>query len=162
MNKVGCPIDIYFAPTNMEGEPSMDCEKFTSHLGPIGDFLTAKNQNLDVHNSPLKFENTYNGHSFVARMSHDQSFVARIEIDHDIVRDCPEPSRRSSSIEVRADESIMMNTPMMNNVNATKYSIGVLGEDNATILAPKLEEGKRSWNVHNHSGITASLHHIAT
>ena len=118
----------------------MDCEKFTSHLGPIGDFLTAKNQNLDVHNSPLKFENTYNGHSFVARMSHDQSFVARIEIDHDIVRDCPEPSRRSSSIEVRADESIMMNTPMMNNANATKYSIGVLGEDNATILAPKLEE----------------------
>jgi len=161
INKVGCPIDIYFAPTNMEGDPSMDCERFTSHLGPIDDFLTAKNQNLDVHNSPLKFENTYNGHSFVARMSHDQSFVARIEIDHDIVRDCPEPSRRSSSVEVRADESIMMNTPMMNNANATKYSIGVLG-DNATILAPKLEEGKRSWNVHNHSGITASLHRIAT
>jgi hypothetical protein len=85
INKVGCAIDIYFAPTNMEGEPSMECEKFTSHLGPIDDFLAAKNQNLDVHNSPLKFENTYNGHSFVARMSHDQSFVARIEIDHDSV-----------------------------------------------------------------------------
>ena len=169
INKVGCPIDIYFARQNMKGESSIECEKYTNHLGPIDDFLTAENPNLDAHNSPLKFENTYNHHSFVARMSHDQSFVARIEIDHDIVRDCPEPRRRSSSAEVHVDETIMMNTPMMV-VNATKYTVSSALGVNATILASNLEEKRvlkeeRStiWNHHNQSGITtASLHRIAT
>jgi hypothetical protein len=166
INKVGCPIDIYFAPQNAQGESSIECEKFTKHLGSLG-FLAANNPNLDVHSSPLKFENTYNGHSFVARMAHDQSFVARIEIDHDIVRDCPEPRRSASSVEVHADETVMLNTPMIV-ANDTKYDADSDVGYNATVLASTLEakrlQDKRNtiWNSHNHSGIKSALHIIAT
>jgi len=93
INKVGCPVDIYFAPQNkIEG---YDCELLSSHLGSIDSFLTSERKAGDIygHNSPLKFENTYNGHSFVARMSHDQSLVARIEFEHDTVKDCPNHER---------------------------------------------------------------------
>ena len=38
-------------------------------------------------------ENSYNGHSIVVRMSHDQSLVARIDLNHDVVTDCPGPKR---------------------------------------------------------------------
>jgi hypothetical protein len=47
--------------------------------------------------SPLAFQNTYNRHSFVARMSHDGSLAARIDLDHDEVTDCPEPAARAIS-----------------------------------------------------------------
>lgn len=163
INKVGCPIDIYFAPQNTQEESSIECEKFTSHLGPIDDFLAADHPDLDGHSSPLKFENTYNGHSFVARMAHDQSFVTRIEINHDIVRDCPEPRRSASSVEVHADETVMLNTPMMV-VNATKLNADSALRYNATILTPTLEakrlEKKRDsiWSSLNHSGINSALH----
>ena len=169
INKVGCPIDIYFAPQNVKGESSIECEKFTNHLGPIHDFLAAEIPNLDGYTSPLKFENTYNGHSFVARMSHDQSFVARIEIDHDIVRDCPEPTqpRSSSVVEVHADETIMINNPFMV-INATKDTVGSAFGYNTSTLAPILKEksfeeksGSIFLNSHNQSGIKTSLH-IAT
>ncbi|KAL3811783.1 hypothetical protein ACHAXA_005174 [Cyclostephanos tholiformis] len=118
INKVGCPIDIYFSPRTWEGhdegggdpkvlakEDDMQCEIFSRHLGPLGPFLqsaaswsndpTVRNPLDDGWLSPLMFLNTYNRHSFVARMSHDKSLVARIDLDHDVVVDCPEPSRRA-------------------------------------------------------------------
>lgn len=121
INKVGCPVDIYFAPANrVEG---YNCEVFTKHLGPLDKFLSSdtKTRNIDGHNSPLKFENTYNGHSFVARMAHDQSLVAKIELDHDIVRDCPEPKRSVAGVEVQVDERLLQGVPMLT-TNATKLS----------------------------------------
>ena len=118
INKVGCPIDIYFSPrawegydeeveiggprTSSPGSPRQ-CEIFTRHLGPLGPFLQTKaywddptvRALDDGWLSPLIFQNTYNRHSFVARMSHDKSLVARIDLDHDEVVDCPEPRRRA-------------------------------------------------------------------
>lgn len=107
INKVGCPVDIYFAPQNkVEG---YNCEKRTKHLGSLESFLSSdiKTRDIDALSSPLKFENTYNGHSFVARMSHDNTLVARIELDHDIVTDCPEPKRSGASVEVQVDERML-------------------------------------------------------
>jgi hypothetical protein len=118
INKVGCPIDIYFSPRALEGyDEEMEiggprtsspgsprqCEIFTRHLGPLGPFLQRKaywddptvRALDDGWLSPLIFQNTYNRHSFVARMSHDKSLVARIDLDHDEVVDCPEPRKRA-------------------------------------------------------------------
>ena len=122
ISKVGCPIDIYFAPQNkIEG---FNCEKFSGHLGPLDSFLKSPpdKRNIDNRNSPFKLQNAYNGHSFVARMSHDQSLVARIDLDHDVVKDCPEPRRTGARAEVQVDERIMQGVLVdtMLPVNATK------------------------------------------
>ncbi|KAL3774843.1 hypothetical protein ACHAW5_000825 [Stephanodiscus triporus] len=107
INKVGCPIDIYFSPKDMDrGDmpeglegPMLEekyCEIFQKHLGPLEPYLASDPSTRNIDDgwrSPLTFVNTYNRHSFVARMSHDQSLVARISLDHDVVFDCPEPGR---------------------------------------------------------------------
>jgi hypothetical protein len=96
-------------------------------------------------------------------MTHDQSFVARIEIDHDIVRDCPEPRRSASSVEVYAHETVMLNTPIVV-ANATKSNTDSALGCNAAILTPipeaKRPEEKRNiiWCGLNHSGINGVLH----
>jgi hypothetical protein len=85
-------------PEELEG-PMLDekyCEKFQKHLGPLEPYLAMDTTTRNIDDgwrSPLTFVNTYNRHSFVARMSHDQSLVARISLDHDVVYDCPEPGR---------------------------------------------------------------------
>ena len=127
INKVGCPIDIYFAPENkVEGE-DYNCEIFTKHLGSLSPFLSSDptTRDIDGSTSPLKFENTYNGHSFVARMAHDQSLVARIDVDHDVVTDCPEPKRSGASVEVQVDERLIQSMPVSNtmSVNASDFSV---------------------------------------
>ena len=82
---------------------------------------------LDGHKSPVKFENTYNSHSFVARMSHDQTLVARIEVDHDVVRNCPDPKRRRSSgdgarIEVLVEENSLVEARSSSNVTKSLHT----------------------------------------
>eukprot|EP00585_Thalassiosira_rotula_P003467 CAMPEP_0196143476 /NCGR_PEP_ID=MMETSP0910-20130528/13459_1 /TAXON_ID=49265 /ORGANISM="Thalassiosira rotula, Strain GSO102" /LENGTH=542 /DNA_ID=CAMNT_0041404941 /DNA_START=1 /DNA_END=1629 /DNA_ORIENTATION=- len=167
INKVGCPVDIYFAPQNKK--EGFNCEKFTNHLGPLDSFLSSNHQTRDIegHDSPLKFSNTYNGHSFVARMSHDQSLVARIELHHDVIKDCPEPTRTGVGVEVRVDERMLQGVlvdAML--VNATK-SVYVINSDvlvsaaqvNAT--ASSIHGGKplkemRDLRWHNRTGSVAA------
>jgi len=60
-------------------------EQFKMHLGIN---LSTPNY-LDDWSSPMKFEGTYLGHKFVARLRHDpQIVVDEIVIAKDIVRDC--------------------------------------------------------------------------
>lgn len=159
INKVGCPVDIYFAPQNrIEG---YNCETFTKHLGPLDPLITPP---LDARNSPLKFENTYNGHNFVARMSHDQSLVARIVIDHDVVMDCPEPKRSGAGVEVRLDEILLSRDTMEINATESVYSSSnwlASTSHNATgspIIPRKFRPDKDKHDLlwHNHSGVISA------
>ena len=153
INKVGCPVDIYFAPENkqMEAGEDYNCETFTKHLGDLDTFLASDPTTRDVDGplSPLKFENTYNGHNFVVRMSHDNSLVARIELDHDVVSDCPEPKRNGDSVAVQADERLLSSLPvnnMMLEVNATNSiynsSCSLLSEVKAKVNTPTMRKSE--------------------
>eukprot|EP00571_Detonula_confervacea_P001873 CAMPEP_0172316594 /NCGR_PEP_ID=MMETSP1058-20130122/28764_1 /TAXON_ID=83371 /ORGANISM="Detonula confervacea, Strain CCMP 353" /LENGTH=502 /DNA_ID=CAMNT_0013030935 /DNA_START=36 /DNA_END=1544 /DNA_ORIENTATION=- len=166
INKVGCPVDIYFAPQNkIEG---YNCETFTKHLGPLDPFLSKRNIDVDAHNSPLKFENTYNGHNFVARMSHDHSLVARIELDHDIVRDCPEPKRSGAGVEVRLDEIMLPIDTMQINATESVYTSKnwlASANHNATaspIITGKTRQEKHGLLWHNRTGVISASVPIAS
>jgi len=171
INKVGCPVDIYFAPENkqMEAGEDYNCETFIKHLGDLDTFLAMDPTTRDVDGplSPLKFENTYNGHNFVVRMSHDNSLVARIELDHDVVSDCPEPKRNGASMTVEANERLLSSLPVNNNmmleVNATNSvynsSCNLLSEAKAKVntKARKMEMVQEKsdllYSSNNHTGI---------
>jgi len=135
INKVGCPVDVYWSPQNkVEG---FSCEVFSNHLGPLESYLTRDTRDLDASYSPLKFENSYNGHSFTARMAHDQSLVARIDLSHDTVRDCPELKRTSARVKLPVDVSLVMNATEPVKVY-NEWS--VVGMSNATdpVMIPKI------------------------
>jgi len=92
----GCPVDLYFAPPQPGSSSTYHCELYSNHLGSLTSFATDPNfLDLDAYNSPAKFEETYNSHVFVARMSHDQSLVARIEFKRDVVTDCPDIKKKA-------------------------------------------------------------------
>mmetsp|Transcript_44842 Transcript_44842/g.95443 ORF Transcript_44842/g.95443 Transcript_44842/m.95443 type:complete len:530 (-) Transcript_44842:89-1678(-) len=171
INRVGCPVDIYFAPQNrVEG---YNCEKFTKHLGSMEPFLSSdvRTRDIDDFGSPLKFENTYNGHLFVARMSHDQSLVASIEVDHDVVRDCPEPQRSAAGIEVWETERVLQGMPVVKesaNVTKSEYAsndwvVSVqINRTKSTVIPGKIPKEKHNVHWHNHAGmISASLHIVS-
>lgn len=99
VNKVGCEIDIFFATGGSfnstahhngasyeDAATNPQCEHFSAHLGAesVG--------NMDDRVSPVAFENTYNTHRFIAKMSHDNSIVAEMFIENDVIGDCPDPS----------------------------------------------------------------------
>lgn len=119
VNKVGCPVDLYFSPQRKDSS-SFNCEKFTGRLGSIEAFDSTPKKSLDASGSPIIFQNTYNSHTYVARMAHDQSFVAKIELMHDIVQDCPEPKRSAISVEVQMGEMLLAAIPSTTVSNITE------------------------------------------
>ncbi|KAL7532014.1 hypothetical protein ACHAWF_003986, partial [Thalassiosira exigua] len=154
INRVGCPVDLYFAPQNkVEG---YDCEVFTSHLGTPDAYLARDptTRNLDGFNSPLKFENTYNGHSFVARTSHNGSLVARIELERDVVRDCPDPKRGAVGVVAPGGEVAMGAVPVESAVVANASNVWAVGGGVNDTVPPVLvrkgshvrEKGEVLWN----------------
>eukprot|EP00956_Cyclotella_meneghiniana_P022635 scaffold43083_cov23-Cyclotella_meneghiniana.AAC.1 len=77
-------------------------------MGSVDAFLNSGHTfNLDSFESPLIHMRTYNSHSFVARTSHDQSFVARIDIEADRVHDCPDLKRSVANVEVAVSGMVM-------------------------------------------------------
>ncbi len=107
----GCPVDLYFAPPQLESSSTYHCELYSTHLGSHTSFAADPNfPDLDAYNSPIKFEETYNSHVFVARMSHDQSLVARIEFKRDVVTDCPDINRKADIIgrDLKVEECILL------------------------------------------------------
>ncbi|KAL3800611.1 hypothetical protein HJC23_006073 [Cyclotella cryptica] len=120
INKVGCPIDLYFAPPKTDPESSFNCEVYSDHMGAFETFIKSGQTNINSFDTPIIHQNTYTTHSFVARMSHDQSLVARIEIDHDTVYDCPELRR---DVEAKEEERLLQSIPAMilSSSNATQY-----------------------------------------
>eukprot|EP00565_Helicotheca_tamesis_P007361 CAMPEP_0185723464 /NCGR_PEP_ID=MMETSP1171-20130828/302_1 /TAXON_ID=374046 /ORGANISM="Helicotheca tamensis, Strain CCMP826" /LENGTH=462 /DNA_ID=CAMNT_0028391169 /DNA_START=190 /DNA_END=1578 /DNA_ORIENTATION=+ len=116
VNRVGCPLDIYFAGSSSTSEktsqcmeresnftssesmvdPSMACsERFKMHLG-----VNPSPQNyLDDWDSPIKFEGSYLTHRFVARMRHDPRIVVdEIVMEPHVIRDCPVKRREESKM----------------------------------------------------------------
>ena len=83
LNKVGCGVDVYWRG----GGPSAPraCERFSFHLGQESDML-----DIEAWGSHAMYENTYNTHTFVARMAHNQAFVSSVKIEADVVGDCPD------------------------------------------------------------------------
>lgn len=156
LNKVGCPVDVYFAPRS-KGAGGYDCEMFEMHLGPHAPAGRARDPDLDGRTSPLKFTNTYNGHAFHVRMSHDQSLVARIELDHDVIGDCPEPGRSGASAGVRASERLPRGAPVDTamDANATLspvYAFGAWANATAAPIQPgKPPREKRHVPWQNHT-----------
>lgn len=170
INKVGCPIDIYFSPLHRDGgDKDYDCEIFGHHLGPLDTFLSQdpNTRDVDGHNSPLKFENTYNGHYFSARMSHDNSLVARIELNHDIVTDCPERKRSSASVDVRVDDRVLSGVPVGSMTNATAIHspydllVGKVNDTTASsyYASPRKYQEKRKHDIHWHTNHTGIISH---
>lgn len=105
INRVGCPVDVYWAggtaaslpevssnKTDVEGDTEKisyrpTCsERFKFHLGinpNPGDYL-------DDWNSPIAYEGTYLMHRFVARLRHDPNVVVdEVVMEESLVRDCP-------------------------------------------------------------------------
>jgi hypothetical protein len=82
-----CPVNVYFVHKKEfdNQRPPQFYEKLTLHLGnnPLS---TAKQELLD---SSTKYERTYLGHQFVARLAHDESVVVdQIAITPIQVQDC--------------------------------------------------------------------------
>lgn len=119
INKVGCPIDLYFAPPKTDPESSFNCEVYSDHLGAFDTFINSGQTDINSFDSPIIHQNTYTSHSFVARMSHDQSLVARIEINHDSVYDCPDVRRVGMDAEVKVEERLLQSLPDTILSNAT-------------------------------------------
>jgi len=97
-NKVGCPVDLYWAGSSNSVLPQgadvpqedvvygAKCrEEFKMHLG-VNPYV----QNLDEWSSQIKYESTLLNHRFVARLRHDPSIVVDdITIEPGIIMDCP-------------------------------------------------------------------------
>lgn len=138
LNKVGCPVDLYFAPPEMSPQSTSNCEKFSNHMGSLNEFIQSGQTDVNSVDSPVIHQRTYDSHSFIVRTSHDGSLVARIEIDAARVRDCPELKRSVDQLEVNAGEVVMPITGEVTNSSADLYKNfdGGLGTDisNATVF----------------------------
>jgi hypothetical protein len=111
-NQVGCPLHVYWA-NRMDEVPQegFSCgEKFKFHLGTKPapqDFM------LDW-DSATKFEGSYVGHTFVARLASDPSVVIdSYTVEPTLIIDCPNlkqqvsvSSDEKAEMEVRADGTI--------------------------------------------------------
>jgi hypothetical protein len=111
-NQVGCPLHVYWANRLDEvPQEGFSCgEKFKFHLGTKPapqDFM------LDW-DSATKFEGSYVGHTFVARLASDPSVVIdSYTVEPTLIIDCPNlkqqvsvSSDEKAEMEVRADGTI--------------------------------------------------------
>eukprot|EP00568_Trieres_chinensis_P002333 CAMPEP_0183295188 /NCGR_PEP_ID=MMETSP0160_2-20130417/3237_1 /TAXON_ID=2839 ORGANISM="Odontella Sinensis, Strain Grunow 1884" /NCGR_SAMPLE_ID=MMETSP0160_2 /ASSEMBLY_ACC=CAM_ASM_000250 /LENGTH=447 /DNA_ID=CAMNT_0025456627 /DNA_START=32 /DNA_END=1375 /DNA_ORIENTATION=- len=122
VNRVGCPVDVYYAgvaeesqipssiylpadkggqpPTNStkgeEVEMSESCrESFKFHLGINLAYTDDYDSRWD---SPVSFEATYLGHKFIARLHHNPDIVVdEIVIERTVIRDCPTKNQKNVS-----------------------------------------------------------------
>ena len=149
--KVGCPIDIYFSPEQKNVD--FNCEVFSKRLGPLDSYLRkGPDRDIDGKGSPLFFQNTYNGHAFTARMSHDQSLVARIELSSDKVTDCPDP-KKGGAVKSPTMEILPMNTTESLHQDSTW---SVAGSHNSTL--PALARKARSHRAKSQPELYGSHH----
>lgn len=164
LNTVGCPVEVFFAPPN-RGAAGYDCERFQAHLGTLAAYAApdaGRARHLDDPASPLKFPNTYNGHTFVARMAHDGALVARISVDGDIVRDCPAPAREGAGGAARAREPLLRGVPgVLTAANATvpvraadQWRVVVLANGtSASVFSGKVHQEKYDIGWQNTTGV---------
>ena len=66
-------------------------------------------------------------------MSHDQSLVARIELNHDKVTDCPEPKKFAAGVDLPTMEILAMNSTTTSLHSDNRWS--VVGSRNVTLPA---------------------------
>mmetsp|Transcript_39126 Transcript_39126/g.76337 ORF Transcript_39126/g.76337 Transcript_39126/m.76337 type:complete len:422 (-) Transcript_39126:162-1427(-) len=139
INKVGCGIDLYFATGGNytltpaafpKGHEPPHCEQFAFHIG----VNPRPTDYLDDHSSMVAFTTTYATHRFVARMSHDNSLVAEIVIDHDTIYDCPNPVAKFSSVSIDTFGAldILVNRGLVLDKDAVRDSAGMFRFVNVT------------------------------
>lgn len=122
INKVGCPIDLYFAPPKIDPASTHSCEIYADHMGSLDSFLQSGRTDVNSYDSPAIHQRTYNSHSFAARTSHDNSLVMRIDIEADVVRDCPELKRRVAQVSFGLDGVVVQSMGEMS-VNVTEVVV---------------------------------------
>jgi hypothetical protein len=103
INKVGCDVDLYFAPPPADANSTFNCESHLIHMSSLENFLDSGLTLIDSFGGPVFHLRTYDTHSFVVRTSHDKTLVSRINIDADRVYDCPDPKRGIVQAEMKAD-----------------------------------------------------------
>lgn len=124
VNKVGCPIDIYFSPAKIDPNSSFDCETHLVHMDSLESFLASDQTAVNSYGSPVVYQRTFNTHSFTVRTSHDDSLVTRIEIEADRVYDCPELKRSIAQLEVKASGMLVQSQADSVALNTTAIGYG--------------------------------------
>lgn len=122
LNKVGCPIDLYFAPPPADANSTFDCESHLVHMSSLQSFFASGLTSIDSYGGPVFHLRTYDTHSFVVRTSHDKTLVTRINIDADRVYDCPDLKRGVAQAEVKADRMTIQ--PRATSSNFTEIDDG--------------------------------------
>lgn len=141
-NKVGCPVDLYWAGSNhnsmtvslLPGGADNDgyhqetdgvhkdgaqCfEQFQMHLG-----VNPHPYSLDEWSSQIKYESSYLNHRFLARLRHDPSVIVDdITIEPGTVRDCPGEKIKNSVGSGGLGEYVPMSVGVPNDTEEEKAS----------------------------------------
>lgn len=82
VNRVGCPVDLYWAPTDGS------CERFSARLG------TSASAESSEFGSSVHRETSYISHRFAVRLSENNALVSHFTIERTVVHDCPEPGAK--------------------------------------------------------------------
>lgn len=97
-NQVGCPIHMYWANqlSDVPGQGFSCGEKFRFHLGT----KPAPQNFFDDWNSMTKFEGSYIGHTFVARLASDPNVVIdSYTLEPTRIVDCPSMKQQVQSVK---------------------------------------------------------------
>jgi hypothetical protein len=105
-NQVGCPLHVYWANRLHEiPEQGFSCgEKFRFHLGN----KPASQDFMSDWESTTKFEGTYIGHTFVARLASDPTVVIdSYTLDPTRVVDCPNLNQQVAAVSHGQAEAVV-------------------------------------------------------
>jgi len=135
-NQVGCPLHVYWANQQIPEEVAtngFNCgERFQFHLGT----KHAPQDFFEGWHSATKFEGTYIGHTFVARLASDPSVVIdSYTLQPTKVIDCPRKAKEQQvQLPQPADEAVAV-VEAEGNIEHTDEQ----GEDPNTVAAAALE-----------------------
>ena len=102
-----CPVNLYFVKkqdTNPHRKPNY-VEKFSTHLG-VNQWSSGKEE---APSAAIKYETTYSGHQFAARLAHDDSVVVDyITMGPMQVHDCFNKRKTDATIQSAAHASAVI------------------------------------------------------
>jgi hypothetical protein len=121
-----CPLDVYYVGSEqgVTNGPMQCNEKYTFHLG------TQASSNAIDEEAQLKFEVSYMGHSFVARLASNPDVVVdSFTLQPTEIHDCP--SRKKQGVVV--DQVIEFNGVQHGNANLQNATANDMGVVNAVV-----------------------------
>ena len=105
-NQAGCPLHVYWASGNTKlPETGFNCgEKFRFHLGT----KTAPQDFMQDWESSTKFEGSFIGHTFVARLASDPNVVVdSYTVDTTKIIDCPNLKQKVAAAAHQEAEAVV-------------------------------------------------------